>query len=154
MKAIFVESANGYMARNATDTMSWTPILDKQIFKLLTTIGGVCVCSKHTYNLLPEKMLNDSGRRFIVADKTGRKSLPALNILYPNAFLIGGPAFLKAAYDLSVIDTIIISTTKTQIESSDRYKNPFRGNLRAPITTINFDDLTIRIYKTQHGREK
>ena len=129
-----------------------TPVLDKQIFRLLTTINEVCVCSKHTYTLLPQKMLSDPARKFIVAEKVGNKSLPALNIVYPHAYLIGGPEFLNSAYNLSVIDTIIISTTRTQIQSSERYKNPFIGNLRAPITTINFDDLTIRVYKTQQGR--
>ncbi|MBP5485917.1 MAG: hypothetical protein J6Y07_04405 [Alphaproteobacteria bacterium] len=152
MKTILVESSNGYMAKGPNDTMTWTPVLDKQIFKLLTTIGGVCVCSKHTYNLLPQKMLNDPAREFIVAEKTGAKSLPALNIVHPGAYLIGGPVFLKAAYNMSVIDTIIIATTKEPIESNERYKNPFYGNLREPVTKINFDELIVRIYKTQHGR--
>lgn len=154
MKAILVESANGYMATGPNDTMTWTPVLDKQIFNLLTTIESKCVCSKHTYSLLPQKMLNDPAREFIVAEKMGAKSLPVLNIMYPNAFLVGGPVFLKTAYDMSVIDTIIISTTRKPIESTERYKNPFYGNLREPVKTINFDGLTIRIYKTQHGREK
>lgn len=154
MKAAFVESLNGYMARGATDNMMWTPILDKQIFKLITTISGVCVCSRHTYNLLPQKMLSDPARKFIVAEKVGNKSLPALNILYPNAFLIGGPTFLKKAYDMSVIDTMIITTVDTIIEPQQKYKNPFAGNLRAPTSTINFENMTIRIYKTQRGKEK
>ena len=154
MKAILVESANGYMATGPNDTMTWTPVLDKQIFNLLTTIEGKCVCSKHTYSLLPQKMLNDPAREFIVAEKMGAKSLPVLNIRYPNAFLVGGPVFLKAAYDMSVVDTIIISTTRKPIESTERYRNPFYGKLREPVKTINFDGLTVRIYKTQHGREK
>ena len=154
MKAVFVESSNGYMARNATDNMLWTPILDKHIFKLITTIDGTCVCSKHTYKLLPQKMLNDPARKFIVAEHTGSKSLPVLNILYPNATLIGGPKFLLAAYNMSVIDTMIITTTDSPIESRPAFKNPFAGNLRAPISTICFQEMTIRIYKTQHGRER
>lgn len=154
MKAVFVESSNGYMARNATDNMLWTPILDKQVFKLITTIDGVCVCSKHTYGLLPQKMLNDPARKFIVAEHIGSKSLPALNILYPNATLIGGPRFLLAAYNMSVIDTMVITTTDSPIESRLKFKNPFAGNLREPISTIYFKEMTIRIYKTQHGKER
>jgi len=154
MIAILVESANGYMAKGPNDTMSWTPVLDKQIFRLLTTINKLCVCSKHTYTLLPQKMLSDPAREFIKAEKVGSKSLPALNNIHKDAYLIGGPMFLKEAYNMSVIDTIIISTTKTQIEPNERYKNPFNGNLPNPITTINFDELTIKVYKTQHGKEK
>ncbi len=154
MIAILVESANGYMAKGPNDTMSWTPVLDKQIFRLLTTINKVCVCSKHTYTLLPQKMLSDPAREFIEAEKVGSKSLPALNNINKDAYLIGGPMFLKEAYNMSVIDTIIISTTKTPIEPNERYKNPFNGNLPNPITTINFDELTIKVYKTQHGKEK
>ncbi len=154
MIAILVESKNGYMAKGPNDNMSWTPVLDKQIFQLLTTFNNVCICSKHTYTLLPQKMLSDPAREFIVAERVGSKSLPALNIVYPNACLIGGPEFLKSAYNLSVIDTIIISTTKTPIEPNERYKNPFNGNLPNPITTINFGELTVKMYKTQHGKEK
>lgn len=154
MKAIFIESSNGYLARGASDNMMWTPILDKQIFKLLTSIGGVCVCSKNTYKLLPKKMLDDPARQFIVAERTGSKSLPALNIVYPDAFLVGGAEFLLAAYNMSVIDTMIITTTNTPIESRRKYKNPFANNLRAPVSTIQFPDMTVRIYKTQHGKER
>ena len=109
MKAIFVESANGYMATSACDDMLWTPTIDKKIFRLLTTFGsGICVCSKHTYSLLPPKMVFDPARKFIVAEKTGSKSLPALNNVYPDAILIGGPAFIKVAYNMSILDTIIV----------------------------------------------
>lgn len=149
MKAIFVESSNGYLAKGANDDMLWTPVLDKQIFKLFTTVGGVCVCSKHTYDLLPQKMLSDPARQFIVAEKTGNKSLPALNQLHPNATLIGGPEFIKAAYKMCVLDTIIVSTTKIPIVSNDRYKNPLADYLKNPVTTINFGDIVVRVYKTQ-----
>ncbi len=147
MKAILVESSNGYMAKNATDPVDWSPSLDKKIFNMLTTVGGVCVCSKYTYGVLPQKMLNDPARQFIIAERTGDKSLQSLNVIYPNAYLIGGPTFLKAAYDAGVVDMIIINTMQTPIESTDRYKNPFHGNLPQPIKEIRFDELTVRIYK-------
>ena len=71
MKAIFVESLNGYLARGPDDDMLWTPPLDKKIFKLLSfAFGGVYVCSKQTYNLLPEKMRLDPAREFIIASRS------------------------------------------------------------------------------------
>lgn len=147
MKAIFVESANGYLAKSDSDNMSWTPKLDKKIFKLLTyTCGGVCVCSKKTYGLLPPQMLNDTGRKFIVAERDGANSLINLNKKFPNAVLVGGPTFLTQAYKHNVIDTFIVTTIATKIESSEKFKNPFREILTKPQTTINFPDMAINIY--------
>lgn len=65
MKAIFVESLNGYLAKGPNDDMSWTPKLDKKIFKLLSfALGGIYFCSKRTFNLLPEVMTTDPNRHF------------------------------------------------------------------------------------------
>lgn len=75
-----MESANGYLAKSDSDNMLWTPKLDKKIFKLLTyACGGVCVCSKKTYDLLPYQMLNDKNRKFIIATRDGSTTLPKLN---------------------------------------------------------------------------
>ncbi|MBO4480407.1 MAG: hypothetical protein J5742_02145 [Alphaproteobacteria bacterium] len=147
MKAIFVESCNGYLARGENDDMSWTPELDKKIFKLLTfACGGVYVCSPHTFGLLPEKMRMDKNRMFLVAKRSGDMSLRNLNYDFPNAILVGGPVFLQAAYDVGVIDTFVITTVKQKIIADERYKNPFSKILPQPSATIPFDDMTVRIY--------
>lgn len=149
MKAIFVESGNGYLAKGPDDDMSWTPSLDKKIFKLLTYVyGGICVCSKRTYELLPLKMRNDSNRTFICADRTGSRSLQHLNILFPNAVLIGGPTFLKAAFDAGVIDIFIVTTVEKTIKNNPKYENPFLNMLLMAnqIGEVEFDDLTVRLY--------
>lgn len=155
MKALFVESYNGFLAKNATDDLRWSGVMDKKIFRLLTSFGsGVCVCSKHTYDLLPQKMLDDPARTYIVAEKVGSKSLPALNNVYPDAILIGGPAFIKVAYNMSILDTIVVTTTKSNITGDPKYKNPLIKNLRHPTTQIDFGDIIVRIYKAQHGVQK
>lgn len=148
MKAIFVESANGYLARSDNDDMSWTPMLDKQVFKLLTYVyGGVCVCSKKTYSLLPPQMFNDTGRKFIVAERNGANSLINLNKSFPNAVLIGGPTFLTQAYKHNIIDTFIVTTLpRTFIHSSDKFKNPFSEILTKPQNTVKFQGMVINIY--------
>lgn len=155
MKAIFVQSSNGYIARCPFDDMSWTPSQDKKLFHLLTTFdSGVCVCSKHTYDLLPKKMLADPARKYIVAERTGKNSLVALNQVYPSAVLIGGAKFLKAAHGYSIIDTFVVSTTKVPIVGNENYKNPFAEILTNPVAQIDFGDVIVRVYKQQHGKEK
>ncbi len=150
MKAIFVESQNGYLARGAMDDMMWTPQLDKKLFRLLSfAFGGVYVCSRHTYSLLPYAMRNDKNRKFIIADRDGQNSLYKLNMRYPNGVLVGGPRFLSAAYDIGAIDTFIITTVNKNIDSSDKYKNPFAEKLVqiGPQCEIKFDDMVVRVYK-------
>ena len=149
MKAIFAESANGYLARNESDDMSWTGKQDKQMFKFLTTIGGVCVCSKHTYSLLPNAMKQDTNRKFIVAERTGEKSLIELNKSYPNAYLIGGTTFLRAAYNLGVVDTFIVTTVPIAIQGKEQYKNPFTNILKTPDCRLVLGVMPVRVYKVR-----
>ena len=152
MKAIFVESKNGYLAKGPADNMSWTPSLDKKLFRtLIFAFGGICVCSKHTYSLLPSKMKEDPNRTYIIAQRSGPNSLIELNKMTPNAVLVGGPAFLSAAYNLGVVDTFIITTVNTDIKSRVEYKNPFCEILPKPATSVNFSDMIVRIYNISKG---
>lgn len=151
MKAVFVQSANGYLASGPTDDMLWTPSLDKKIFKLLCyAFGGVMVCSRHTYDLLPIKMKEDPNRTYIIAEGEGNNSLENLNKLYPHAVLVGGPTFLKAAYNAKVIDEMIVTTVGTYIKGTQYYLNPFKKLLENhPFErSINFklDNMKIQIY--------
>ena len=149
MKAIFVESLNGYLARGPDDDMLWTPSLDKKLFKLLSfAFGGLYVCSQHTYDLLPITMRNDINRRFITADKDGKNSLKELKKKYPNGVLIGGPRFLVAAYDIGAIDTFIITTVNKNISGPAEYKNPFAEKLakQGANCEIKFEDMVVRVY--------
>lgn len=153
MKAVFAQSINSYLAKGPDDDMSWTPSLDKKIFKLLTLVcnKGICICSKNTYSKLPIKMLQSTGRQFIVAEKQGAKTLRSLNGLYPEAILIGGPRFLKAAYDEGVIDTFVITTINIAIEEDERYKNPFwdlMPKLKS-IGNIRIDGMHIEVFNNE-----
>lgn len=153
MKAIFVESKDNFLAKSGEDDMLWTPSLDKKLFKLLScAFGGICIVSKHTYNLLPNIMLKDKNRQFIIAERTGPNSLYNLNKLYPNGILIGGPSFLWAAYNEDVIDTFIITTINKEIKCQDlKFKNPFLDILKNIETNclIKFDEMEIRIYRNK-----
>ena len=154
MKVIYVVSNNGLMARGPDDNMSWTPKLDKQIFRLLTTFDEWCVCSKRTYELLSRKMLADPARKFIVAEKIGENSLVELNRRNPNIILIGGPTILKVAYDLKILDTIVVNTTKTNISGDPKYRDPLADVLKNPISKIDFGDFVTMVYKMQHSPQK
>ena len=147
MKAIFCESANGYLAKSDSDDMSWTGSLDKRMFKFLTIVsGGVCVCSRHTYKLLPPIMTQDPNRKYIIAEREGKNSLVELNKQHPSAVLVGGPTFLKAAYTLGVIDTFIVTTVPLAIQSTEKYKNPFTGMLKIPAARLVLDTLSVKVY--------
>lgn len=153
MKAIFVESYNGYLAKGPEDDMKWTPKLDKQLFRLLTcAFGGVCVCSRHTYSLLPDIMKLDENRTFIVAERAGINSLYNLNKRFPNAVLVGGPAFLKAAYKAKVIDTFIVTTINATIKNNSKYENPFLDVLLKLEASceIKLEGMTVRVYKNEY----
>lgn len=153
MKAIFVESNNGYLARSSDDKMEWTPTFDKKIFRLLThAFGGVCVCSRQTYTLLPKSMLYDEHRKFIIAERAGQHSLYNLNKVYPDAVLIGGPTFLKAAYDAKVIDMFIVTTTDCTIRNNSKFENPFIDILLQldMQCALKFPGMTVRVYKNEY----
>lgn len=147
MKAVFVESYNGYMAKSDTDDMRWTPVHDKKLFKLLSyAYGGVCICSAKTYSLLPENMKKDVNRRFIVAEREGKYSLPSLNKTFPSGVLIGGKTFLTAAYNLGVIDTFVVTTLNDSIVGTKAHQNPFREILTTPACEVMFPEMVVRVY--------
>lgn len=140
------------MARGADDDMRWTPRMDKQIFRLLAAVSGdVYVCSKNTYALLPSAMRGDVQRRFYVAARDGENSLINLGANFPNAILMGGPAFLRAAYDMNLIDTFVVTTLDMSIDGDARYRNPFNEVLAnvPPVCALRFPDMTVRVYRVR-----
>jgi len=155
MIAIYAISNNGYMARGPNDDMSWTSSLDKKIFNLLTTAFGDCVSSKTSYHLLPQKMRDDPMRNIYIAERTGKKSLVELNRRNPKIVLIGGPTILKAAYDLNILHTIIVTKVKIDIMGDPKYKDPLADVLKNQNPKrIDFGDIVVSIYKMQYGPQK
>ena len=61
LRLIMAVSADGYLASGLNDDMSWTGQLDKTIFKLLTSVGGVVGAGHNTFWQLPHL----SGRRLV-----------------------------------------------------------------------------------------
>ena len=127
MKAIFVESLNGYLAKGPNDDMSWTPTLDKKIFKLLSfALGGIYFCSKRTFNLLPEVMTTDPNRHFEIVDHHyNNDDWYLASKLFSNAVVLGGPTFLKAVYDKG----LIVQTKPGAVPQKKRYLGQYRTKL-------------------------
>lgn len=73
---------------------------------------------------------------------------------YQNAVLVGGATFLRAAYDLGVVDTFVVTTTANEIPADERFKNPFSGVLKQPNCVIRLDNLTIRVYNQAQIKER
>lgn len=153
MKAIFAESLNGYLAKGPNDDMSWTPKLDKKLFKLLSIVlGGVYFCSRHTFNLLPKKMTSDPNRHFEVVDRQySDEDWKRAGQVFKNAIILGGPTFLKVVYDKGLIDTFIITTTLKTIQGQPGYENPFIEILNTwscSCETI-LSDMIIKVYTNE-----
>ena len=109
MKCIIALSADGFLAQNKKDNMSWTGELDKKIFKLLTLSGNtICYCPRATYKLLPKL----PGRTvFPISSKPGYFSLEKAVAKQNSseAYLIGGPTILEEALSRGHIDTLIVN---------------------------------------------
>ena len=153
MKAIFVESLNGYLAKGPNDDMSWTPTLDKKIFKLLSfALGGIYFCSKRTFNLLPEVMTTDPNRHFEIVDHNySNDDWYLASKLFSNAVVLGGPTFLKAVYDKGLIDTFIVTTTLETIQGTPGYENPFTEILKTwtCVCETTLKNMIIKVYKNE-----
>lgn len=144
MKAIYVRSYNRVMATGPEDDMSWTGSLDKKLFRLLTTALKIVIVSKNCKDHLPKCMF-DGVRLFKSVDRqTSLYSLKDYNTLYPDAALIGGPRFIRAALDEGVIDTVIETTIMDVLPSRPEYMAPdLKEKGFEKVAEIKFDDITI-----------
>lgn len=62
MRLIMMGSRDGYVARTRNDDMSWTGKTDKQVFRLLTCVGGTIACGSKTWEMMPKRL---AGRHMI-----------------------------------------------------------------------------------------
>lgn len=158
MIGLYAVSFNGYMADGPDDDMKWTGKLDKKIFKLLTTISRDVVVSKNLYNMLPESVLKDDSRNFLLCDRNNvGKTLSKYDYWYRPKITIGGPRYIKACLDEKVLDTIIEVEIKNKIIfANSRYEKPdlLKYGFKK-ILTMEFDskendedDIRINIYRT------
>lgn len=121
MKLIMAVSKDGYVARTENDTMAWTGKTDKQVFRLLTCVGGTIACGSKTWEMMPRKL---AGRHMIRlstkpynADCPFVQDLKWYNQAQPNGWLIGGLHVATEALMMDLVDQAFICR-------SDRYAFP------------------------------
>lgn len=74
MQLIMGISSDGYVATGDEDRMDWLGQDDKAVFRLLTSVGGVCAASAKTRNLMP---LFLPGRTVLTISRDHGEGLPA-----------------------------------------------------------------------------
>ncbi len=123
MKLILGISSDGYFACGPNDDMSWLDPMDKKIFRILTSVGGVCGVSAKTAESMPTLL----GRRVqIISRQPGvGVSLGVFAGVNPNGWLLGGPKLARAALEEGLIDEAFtcISLGRNVPTADPQYKN-------------------------------
>lgn len=147
MKALYATSFNGYMATGPDDDMSWTGTADKQLFKLITTVAKECVISKNLSVMLPDKVLRDPNRKFIICDRNiEERNLKRCNFWYKDSILLGGPLFIKEALGEDVLDMVIECVVQDVIFANIRYEKPNLEKYGFKISyTISLDNNKLKV---------
>lgn len=115
MKLIMGISRDRYVARSATDDMSWLGPSDKAVFRLLTvSSGGVLGVGSKTAAYMPKKL---EGRKLLMLSRKSGISLKQFEKKHPNGWLIGGQKIALTALEDGYIDEAYLC-------HSDRYAFP------------------------------
>ena len=73
LKVILAISHDGYVCRGDEDKMDWTGQSDKQVFRMLTGVGGAVGVGSRTFKLMPFPL--DGRELFCISDRADRKSV-------------------------------------------------------------------------------
>lgn len=108
MRLLLACSADGFFAKGAQDDMTWTPPIDKAVFRLLTLSDAEpLVAGATTFSQMPSlkgRALYKLSRSDLVSGLT----LEGAYALYPRAWLIGGPAVAEAALHAGMVSRAFI----------------------------------------------
>lgn len=98
LKLIMAVSSDGYLARGPDDDMRWTGKLDKTLFHLMTSVGGVCGTGSKTWSFMPTL----PGRLLLRLTRSGT-SVREFSERYPGAWLLGGPTVARGALEMDLV---------------------------------------------------
>ena len=132
MKLIMAISRNGYVARSASDDMSWTGPIDKAVFKLLTSTHPVLAVSAKTLEYMP-KSLPGRGKRYALStDPRKGVSLEDMTRFAPDAWLLGGQEIALYALKNGFVTKAYLCIADTDVEPGpgaiqDRLRPYFEG---------------------------
>lgn len=104
MRLLMAVSTDGYLCRGPDDDMDWTGPADKALFRVLTSVGGVCAAGTTTWNLMPAL----EARQLIPLSREGY-TLRRLEDEHPEAWLLGGPTVANAALCRSLVREVHLS---------------------------------------------
>lgn len=150
MRVIMGVSADGFTAKSSHDDMSWTPLLDRQIFRAMTiSCGGQIVMGRNTYETFlrpnPDNTCSDElhaatlrGRtKFVVTnqpngasqfnyrDWTAGSLNDALQTVQ-NGWLIGGQNLVLSYLKLGVVTEVHLMYNDVKLGNGIRdYITPF-----------------------------
>lgn len=106
MRLIMAVSADGFLCKDSSDDMKWTGNKDKKLFRILTSVGGICAAGKTTYNIMPNNL---QGRQLICLSRNVF-SLEELQYKYKDVWLLGGPTIAQEAMSKRYISEFHIVT--------------------------------------------
>ena len=132
MNLIMAISRNGYVARSASDEMSWTGPIDKAVFKLLTSTHPVLAVSAKTLEYMP-KSLPGRGKLYALStDPRKGVSLEDMTRFAPDAWLLGGQEIALYALKNGFVTKAYLCIAAADVEPGpdaiqDRLRPYFEG---------------------------
>lgn len=155
LRAIMAVSQDGFVARGPADSMDWTGRTDKQVFKLLTCLGGNMAAGKVTYDLMKDLVL--PGRRLLCVRSGGGKALEPNELTLgelsyaarrADFWLIGGQTVLLEAVTSGMVEEVVLCTAPKILGEGvqDAVSPVLDETWAAPVRCV-VDDVRVRIYR-------
>ena len=148
MKLIMAVSVDGFVARDELDDMSWTSSTDKKIFRILTSVGGICAVGSKTYATMPQIL---TGRSLLKLSRNGL-TLRFLTSINTSIWLLGGQTIALEAFKLGYIHEVHLCRS-TVILGRGIFEQLSQYLVSPQITTSIFDT-TVEVYKGDGIRTK
>lgn len=120
LKLILAVSEDDFLARSLHDDMTWTGQQDKALFRLLTSVGGVCGIGTRSAKMvksLPGRTLIPLSRQALPVNVVERlfgdsgtqpMTLESFASRYPGGWLLGGPTVAMAALEKELVDEVYL----------------------------------------------
>lgn len=156
MDLIMAQSQDGYFAKDENDNMKWTGKQDKEVFKLITSIGNTnLLCGLNTAYNMPELKnrkvwaVRSKNAGWLVNDGHLINEITfgqINNKMFNNAKVIGGPTLAKAVIDAGYINYAYISVIPKKLNKGIGKELTEILN-RFQYTSIKIGELEVRKYK-------
>lgn len=116
MKLVMAVSADGYVARDGNDDMSWTGHLDKAVFRILTSVGPEPLAVGRRTKIIMPRTLPGRNMFTISSSGLGDGSLDEYYNRYRDGWLIGGQTVALAAKERGMISEVHLCRTGAVLE--------------------------------------